>query len=257
MLLPDALNGIFRYPGGPAGGMNLWTLAQANGLTATPDPIVLKLLQDIQTAAGNGGGVNSELTGNLNAQRYTFVQNVGAPVYYPTVRIDYNLSSAHKISGTWYRQRFTDKGYDTTNTRQPTWPNFPLYGTQGSFREAYTGSFRSTLTDNIVNEARVAYSGAPVQFGPYHSPAMYTGSLANQGGYSLGIGILGTTSAGVSFTPSARNATTLTIADTVTWLKGNHNLSLGGEWGQYDVWLDTYGSRLTTPRRCTPCSPAA
>jgi hypothetical protein len=149
----------------------------------------------------------------------------------------------HKISGTWYRQRFTDTSFDTTNSRQPTWPGFPLYGTQGSVREAYTGSFRSTMTDNLVNEARVAFSGAPVQFGPYHDRSMYNGPLANQGGFSLGINILGGTSAGPSFTPSARNATTLTIADTVTWLKGNHNLSLGGEWGQYDVWLDTYGTR--------------
>ena len=243
LLLPSAFNGTFRYPGGPAGGVNLYALAAANGQLATPDPTVFKLLQDIANATGSGGGTFSEITGNLNAQRYSFKQAVGSPVYYPTVRMDYNLTSAHKISGTYYRQRFTDTSFDTTNGRQPTWPGFPLYGTQGSFREAYTGSFRSTMTDNLVNEARVAYSGAPVQFGPYHNRDMYTGPLANQGGFSLGINVLGTTSAGPAFTPSARNATTFTIADTVTWLKGSHNLSLGGEWGQYDVWLDTYGSR--------------
>jgi hypothetical protein len=243
LMLPGVLNGDFRYNGGPAGGINVLALAAANGFTSTPDPVVARLLGDIQAAAAGGGGVYSEVTGNLNAQRYSFKQDVGAPVYYPTIRIDYNLSTAHKVSGTWYRQRFTDTSFDTTNSRQPTWPGFPLYGTQGSWREAYTGSFRSTLTDTIVNEARVAYSGAPVQFGPHYNQTMFTGPLANQGGYSLGIGILGTTSAGPNFTPSARNATTFTIADTVTWLKGNHNLSLGGEWGQYDVWLDTYGSR--------------
>jgi hypothetical protein len=243
LLLADAANGIFRYNGGPAGGINLYALAAANGQLATPDPIVFRLLQDIQNSTGPGGGTFSELTGNLNAQRYTFQQNVGAPVYYPTFRFDYNLTSAHKISGTWYRQRFTDTSYDTTNSRQPRWPGFPVYGTQGSWREAYTGAFRSTLTDTVVNEARVAYSGAPVQFAPYYNRAMFTGPLANQGGFALGTTALGTTDAGPNVTPSGRNATTLTIADTLTWLKGNHNLSLGGEWGQYDVWLDTYGSR--------------
>src|SRR4029077_7095807 len=116
-------------------------------------------------------------------------------------------------------------------------------------REAYTGALRSTLNKNLVNDGRVAYSGAPVQFGPYHTPAMYSGTLANQGGFALGINApvgnssLGITNAGPSFTPSGRNATTLTLGDTLTWAKGSHSFSGGGEFGQYDVWLDTYGAR--------------
>ena len=242
LLLPDAQNGIFRYNGGPAAGVDLYALAAANGFTATPDPIVAKLLADIRNST-TSGGVLSEITGSLTTQRYTFQQHVSGPVYYPTIRIDYNITPAHRVSATWYRQRFTDKSYDTTNTRQPNWPNFPLYGTQGSLREAYTGALRSTLSKSLVNDGRVAYSGAPVQFGPYHNPAMYTGPFANQGGFSLGINAAGITSAGPSFTPSGRNATTLTVGDTVTWAKGAHSVSGGGEWGQYDVWLDTYGSR--------------
>jgi carboxypeptidase family protein len=248
LLLPSAQNGIFRYNGGPAEGVNLYALAAQNGFTSTPDPLVGKLLQDIRNVTASGG-VLSEVTGNLNTERFTFQQPVGGPVYYPTIRMDYNLSSKHRLSGTWYRQRFTDKGYDTTNTRQPTWPNFPLYGTQGSLREAYTGAFRSSLTQNIVNEARVAYAGAPVQFGPYHNLSMYTGSLANQGGFALGLNAavgndnLGIANAGPSFTPSARDATTLSVSNTLNWLMGAHSLNIGGEFDQFDVWLDTYGSR--------------
>src|SRR4029450_10768450 len=97
---------------------------------------------------------------------------------------------------------------------------------------------------NVVNEARVAYSGAPVQFGPYHNPSMYTGSLANQGGLALGLhaatptapnsaNTLGITNAGPAFTPSARNATTLEITNTLNWLKGSHSISTGGALGPY------------------------
>src|SRR5262249_47435239 len=146
--------------GGPAEGINLYALAAANGQTSTPDPIIAKLLADIRSST-TSGGVLSEIPGNLNAQRYTFQQHVARAVYYPTIRLDYNLTSKHRLSGTWYRQRFTDKSFDTTNTRQPTWPNFPGYGTQGSWREAYTGTLRSTLNQSLVNEVRVAYSGAP------------------------------------------------------------------------------------------------
>jgi len=247
LLLPDAQNGIFRYNGGPADGINLYALAAANGQTSTPDPLIGRLLQDIRSSTS--AGVLSPVTGNLNAERLTFQQAVGGPTYYPTIRMDYNLSTAHRVTGTWYRQRFTDKSFDTTNTRQPTWPGFPLYGTQGSWREAYTAAFRSSVGQNVVNEARVAYSGAPVQFGPYHNPSMYSGSLANQGGFSLGLNAavgndtLGITNAGAAFTPSARNATTLEMTNTLNWLKGSHSLSMGGSFGQYDVWLDNYGTR--------------
>jgi Carboxypeptidase regulatory-like domain/TonB dependent receptor-like, beta-barrel len=242
LLLPAAQNGIFRYNGGPAEGINLYDLAARNGQTSTPDPIVSKLLQDIRNVTASGG-VLSEITGSFNTERFTFQQPTGGPVYYPTIRMDYNVTPQHRVTGTWYRQRFTDKGYDTTNTRQPTWPDFPVYGTQGSWREAYTGSFRSSLGQSLVNEARFAYAGAPVQFGPYYNTSMYNQPLAFQGGYSLGISAASITNAGPAFTPSARNATTLSIGDTVTWLKGSHSISLGGEYDRFDVWNDTYASR--------------
>ena len=87
--------------------------------------------------------------------------------------MDYNVSSAHRAVRDLLPAEVHRQGFDTTNTRQPTWPGFPLYGTQGSLREAYTGAFRSSLGQNLVNEARVAYSGAPVEFGPYHERSMY------------------------------------------------------------------------------------
>jgi hypothetical protein len=62
--------------------------------------------------------------------------------------MDYNVRPGHTLSGTYYRQKFTDTSFDTTNGREPTFPGFPLYGTQGSWREAYTGPSdrRSTRT---------------------------------------------------------------------------------------------------------------
>lgn len=238
LLLPEAQNGTFRWNGGPAAGVNVLALAAANGQISTVDPTVAALLAQIRSST-TSGGVLSPITGDLNAERYSFQQPSGGPVYYPTIRIDYNLSARHRLSGTWYRQKFTDKGFDTTNTRQPIWPGFSQYGTQGSLREAYTASLRSTITQNVVNEVRVANSGAPVQFGPYYGPQMFS----NQAGFSLGISAAGISNPGPTFTPSGRNATTLTVTDSVNWLKGSHSIGFGGEFGQYDVWLDTYGTR--------------
>jgi hypothetical protein len=240
LMVPDAQNGVFRYTNGPAAGINLYALAAANGQTATPDPIVAKLLQDIRNAAG-GAGTLSEITGSFTTERFTFQQAIKSRVIYPTVRMDYNLSKNHRVTGTWYRQVFPNS-VDTTNSRQNTWPGFPLFGVQGSRRIAYTGALRSTLGPHMVSEGRLAYSGAPVEFSPNLNLGMWTGPLANQGGFALGISAAGITNAGGTGTPSARNATTLNVADTINWLKGAHSLSFGGEYGRYDVWLATISS---------------
>jgi carboxypeptidase family protein len=240
LLLPDAQRGIFRYNGGPAAGIDLYALAALNGQTSTPDPTIARLLQDIRTAAGTPGTL-SPLTGNLNAERFSFQQRDDSIVHYPTVRIDYNIARNHRATGTWYRQVFADS-VDTTNTRQNTWPGFPVYGVQGSLRKATTGSLRSTFGSNLVNEARVAYSGAPVYFSNNLTRDLWRGPLANQGGFQLQISAAGITNAGQTGTPSSRDAYTWTVTDTVTWIKDRHNISLGGEYSKYDVWLATTGS---------------
>ena len=242
LLLPDAQNGVFRYQNGPAAGINLYALAAANGQTSTPDPIVAKLLQDIRASTSTPGTL-SEITGNFNAERFSFQQGISSIVRYPTVRMDYNLSKAHRLTGTWYRQSFP-ASVDTTNTRQRTWPGFPAFGAQGSLRKAYTGALRSTLSAKMVNEARGGYQGAPIDFWSNQNLGMWTGPLANQGGFVLGISAAGITNPGATGTPSARDATTLNLADTLTWLKGAHSLSLGGEYGRYDVWLLTQSSTI-------------
>jgi hypothetical protein len=243
LLLAHAQNGIFKYPNGPAGGINLYALAAANGQVSTPDPIIGKLLQDIRNSTA-ATGVLSEITGNLNAERLTWQQATGGDTYYPTLRGDYNLSDKHRLSVTWYRQVFPQT-VDTTNTRQRTWPNFPMFGNQSSRRKAYTGTVRSNLGANLVNEARLGYSAGPVEFSPNVNLGMWTSPLAFQNGFQLGISAAGITNAGNGSTnTSARDASVINFADTVNWLKGSHSISLGGEFGRFDIWNGTYNSNV-------------
>src|SRR5439155_22703289 len=109
-------------------------------------------------------------------------------------------------------------------------------------RLSLSTSLRSTFTSRLVNELRVASSGAPVEFSPNLNTGMWTGPLANQGGFALGISAAGITNPGNTGNPSARNATTLLVGDTVTWAKGTHNLSFGVDYNRIDVWLDNSGS---------------
>ena len=240
-LSADASAGIYRYSsGGTVRSVNLLELAAANGQLASIDPTVAKLLTDIRDATA--GGSVAAVDSNIN--RYSFNVPVQSKRRFPTVRIDYNLTDNHRFSSAWNYNWFTDYP-DTLNSVENSYPGFPVQAGQGSVRWSWSNSVRSTISQNIVNEARVGYSSAPVTFYDELNPGMFGGAIANQGGFQLNLsptanngGIDGTalTNASPAPVPQSRNANALLIENTLTWLKGTHNLSMGASWTQYDLW---------------------
>jgi hypothetical protein len=232
ILNPGAQNGQFAYAGG---SVNVLALAAANGQLATVDPTVAKVLSDIRSAITKTGSV-ADTDGNL--QRYSFNVPVASVRRYPTVRLDYNLTERHRLTGTYNRQQFTTFP-DTLNGRDAFFPDFPIAAGQASTRMAFSSALRSTLTSNLVNEGRVGASGAPVQFFPEMNLGMYTGTIANTNGFHLNFPTVGSalTGAGATPAPQSRNATDLTVEDTVTWLKGSHSVTMGGSFSQFSIWM--------------------
>ena len=62
-------------------------------------------------------------------------------------------------------------------------------------------------------------------------------SFANQQGFSLRFPTINSAlqSPGPNPAPQSRNANSLLIEDTVTWLRGSHNISMGGSYTQYQT----------------------
>ena len=240
ILNSNAQQGIFTYT--PTGGapqtVNLLSLAAANGVTASADPTVTQILGDIRGAVAGG----SIATIDDNLERYTFNVSTESIRRYPTTRIDYNITDKHRFSNAFNYQYFTDFP-DTLNNMDATFPGFPIEAGQKSERYSVSNSLRSTLGANTVNEALVAWSGAPVTFFGELSPDNWSGSaVADQRGYRIvfpataGMNPVSANPTG-GFNPQSRNASSLLIEDTFTWLKGRHSLSMGGSWTQYDLWL--------------------
>jgi hypothetical protein len=246
LMLPHAQAGVFKYPGGPAEGVNVLALAAANGFLATPDPVIAQLLTDIRNSTTIGAvGVFSEITGALNTERYTFQQKAESNNKFPTVRLDYNLTDRHRLSFSTNRNYILSTP-DTTNTVTRTFPGFPNFGEQASVRYQITASMRSTLGANLVNEFRVGGSGGPTQFSPSITVDHFTGPLANQMGYSLGISAFQSiTNATRSTSPSSREPTTRTVGNTLTWLRGAHSISTGFEFTGLGIWVNS-GSVVTS-----------
>ncbi len=238
VLSPSAQAGNYCYG---ATCVNVLKLGAAN---SSVDPTIGKLLSDINTATGSTGTLTGN--GNPNQQAYNFNIPVQSVRRYPTGRVDLNASQNHRISSSFNYQYFTDSP-DTLNIHEPAFPGFPFTASQTSKRMSFGNSLRSTLNRNMVNEATVAYAWAPVQFFPEEGAGMFTGQVANTQGFALvfpsvdsavtGALPLNANNQTITPSPQSRNATTLDITDNLTWLKGAHSITLGGQFSHYDVWL--------------------
>ena len=234
ILYPTAEQGIFRYKvAGEIREVNLLTLAAGAGQTSTIDPIIAKLLADIRASTGKTGSITDQETPIY--QTFQFLNRTRSINRYPTFRLDLNLTDRHRLSGSFtYHRYWWDS--DTLNSRDPSFPGFPVNGTQTSERYTYSTTLRSMLGKNLVNEARYGGTGAPVEFSVNFTKDMWSGPLANQGGFQLALSGAGITNASPAPTPSSRNASNIVFEDTLSWLKGAHSLGFGASYTRVSAW---------------------
>ncbi|HEX6974205.1 MAG TPA: hypothetical protein VF147_07385, partial [Vicinamibacterales bacterium] len=238
ILHPLAQQGVFRYvSGGQTRNVDLLALAAANGQLATVDPVIGKLLSDIRASTG---GANISDLGDPITQQFRYQYDTDSITRYPTGRVDVNLTNKHRLSGSMNYTKLLSTP-DTTNNREPNFPGFPGTGNQHSSRYTVQTSLRSTLSANFVNEFKVGKTGGATLFSPEIGPGQFSGTpVADQGGYFLDINgdFLGITNAHSTSSYSAREAGTRVVDDTLNWVKGSHNIQMGGSFTQADVWIE-------------------
>ena len=100
--------------------VNLYTLAAANGQTATPDPFIGGLLNKIRQSTTTTGNVTTAI-GATNLQQFVYQAESKGNQYAPTTRIDYNLTDRHRLTGSYLWQRFLSKP-DLLNDAEPNFP---------------------------------------------------------------------------------------------------------------------------------------
>jgi hypothetical protein len=232
ILSPLAQQGIFQYnTSSGARQVNLLALAAGRGFTSTFDPTVQKLLADIRNAATSRGGIQQ--LADPNIQTYSFSPAEGGEIrIFPTVRLDFNLSSNHHLEEIWNIQSHHTL-VDFLNGGAPAFPGFPNIGSQKSSRFTNSIALRSTLTPTLVNEARFGFTGGTVVFNGENSLESFTGQVANQAGYSLNLnGAIGVTNATVNTGSTRRNSPTWNFNDTLSWSRGAHTINFGGSFFQ-------------------------
>ncbi len=236
LLHPRSEQGWFRYTaGGVTREVNVLSLAATNGFVSTIDPTIGRVLSDIRASTTGSTVVDNTdpLTQNL-----TYWYQTDSVTKYPTGRLDVNLTDKHRLS---WSMTYTDlvSTPDTTNNREPNFPGFPNTGSQVSDRYITRGTLRSTLGANLVNEVTIGGSGGPTMFAPEIAASQFSGTpVADQAGFLLNINTVGgITNAASTGSYQAREASTKVIEDTLSWLRGSHNIQAGGSWTRTDVWL--------------------
>jgi hypothetical protein len=224
ILKASAAAGVFTYDQVVAGvttqrSVNLLQLAAANGQISATDPTIMSMLALIKAATATEGTVTE--TTNRNVDQYNYQPGSKGNQYAPTGRLDYNLTDRHRLTGTYYWQRFKSNP-DLLNNVESRFPGLPNHGQQNSYRTTGSMSLRSTLTSNMVNEFKGGWQWSPNDFFANVTKDQFD----NQGGYNLGLPLItGLTSTNA---PAPRNTTTWSVSNDLSWLKGAHSLTFGG-----------------------------
>ena len=223
IMSPLSEQGVFQYSGGPS--VDLMGLAAKNGQISKIDPTVARLLADVRKSTS--GGVLNNTTDPLT-QQLVWQQPVKSKTTYPTVKIDYNLSSRHTISGSYTRNKLLSDP-DTTNSYQAVYPGFPVHGLQDSLRYSGQGTWRWTVTNKIVNEFRYGKTGGATLFSPDLTADMFAGNgFGGMNGYAINWNSFKNLSNPYPlYTNSSREGKTMVFEDTLSWMKGAHMLSMG------------------------------
>jgi hypothetical protein len=233
IVTPDAQLGTFRYAvSGAPRQVNLYEIAARTGNTSTPDPTVTSLLAKIRAGTGTTGVVNDRT--DINAQDYVWQPESLRIDNVPTVRLDFNLGSAHRLSTSYsYQgQRLTPNLFGNDE------PNFPGLANSAELYSAVSRSsttLRSTFGRNFVNEVRFGLSYAPV----YFADSVNSDQFTDQGGFDLVFPNIGSalTGATTNRTHSSRNGKSWNLDNTINWLVGKHSIQFGESFTRTSGWM--------------------
>jgi hypothetical protein len=236
---PRALGGWFRYNVTVGGQevvreINVLDVARNGGQLATTDPIVMRLLNNINSATQTTGLVAATTDPNENS--YSWLTPAKQVEHQPAVRIDYNITDRHRLTGT-FNKLWQDRNPDQLNDFDQRFPGAPNFGHTVARRPQRSFTLRSTLSSAIVNEVRVGISrGERIFFGQRDSGGGPQ-TFEESGGYAVDLGDV--TNWHTRSALSGRSAYQYTFADTATWQRGRHSVTIGGEAFLGRAWDDS------------------
>jgi hypothetical protein len=254
VLTPSAQAGNYTYVDSAniSHTINMYQVAQAANASlpasvrpyaTTPDPTLAATYSTIAKLTSGGNLKDNVASGDYNTNSYNYSPNGNDARDFYTFRLDYNITSKHQLSLVYNYDKYVSVP-DFLNNVVPIYAGTgTVLGTdvnsgQRSNRFDGTLTLRSALTPRLTNEAQAGLNGGTVLFfDGIGSSALF----AQWRGYvPSGTGLTVTTNSG----GQRRNAPVKNVSDTVSWVKGSHQLSFGGNFDQISLFQQIVGSSV-------------
>ena len=243
--LASYTNGIYNYQDttGAVHPVNLYAIAAAANpalpsttrqYPTTIDPIIAQTYSQILQLTNGGNLKSNQGAGDFNTQTYSYQPNGLDARDFWTGRLDYNLSQKHHLSFTYDYDKYVSIP-DFLNNIIPVYAGTgTVLGTtvntgQRSNRFVGTLSLRSAISSRMTNELRGGLNGGTVLF----FDAINDGLFAEWKGFSPSIANATVTSTNG---PQRRNGPYKDAADTLSYVKGSHQITGGMNWSMVNLF---------------------
>ena len=225
----QAQQGNFTYIGtdGAPHTVNLLNLASHSGFPSTTNPTMAGMLSAINGYAQHA--VVSPVSGLPYLETVNFIAKQPDKERYPTVRFDYQISPKVAWHGSW------DMYWRDIQNEYVNYPNDPNQG--NGFKSTYyvvSNGVDWTINSHMVNQANFGIQSNVELFNPGNTFSAWQGQgnlvitpayLANQGTTPIFQPTIPT----YSTLPLPRNNPVWSVFDNLTWVRGKHNFTFGGD----------------------------
>lgn len=224
----DAQQGIFKFGNGQQ--VNLFTLAAAyNNANETNLPTTRLSVVADRLSQINGyvpkGMIDTTATTDPNIQALYWYQTNPVTYYYPTFRLDYNLSQKVKLNLAYNQTKMNSPGANAG------W--FPGDGLAADNKSnAVTASLGVdwTISPTLVNQFKAGYLYTAAWYG-VNGPTSYRNGYQLTWGYPTDMDWNiwdNYAMSGMYYNlPNSRLQPVISLSDTMTWVKGKHMYSFG------------------------------
>ena len=231
VLIPAAQQGNFTYLGtnNVLQTVNVLTIAQNSGVkefSGAPIPFTVNPNIAAEQQAINKSLQYGVLTTGTDPNVNTLIwsQNRTITRYFPTVRLDYNISQTFRVNFAWNEE---EENIPTGLAPQFPGPDFAYQG-DGTKNKSYTASlgFDWTIRPTLVNQFRggmlyLYQAGAYKAGSTYQKRPLVFWNIPNTNGFSSGE---------FFYTTQSNYYPLFNLSDNMTWQRAAHTLSFGVSW---------------------------